>query len=224
MGNGRLIFLIWSFKVCLTEFFLCFTIIYVWICFQKMAEKHPRYNRFARQRYTGGRPVFVSSQTTNINGRIIGIPPPNTPGFGLMPPPKVGSKAFGFAVNRPGGVDNGGSVFQVHKKGVMGGLPKSVVVDSGMSFPRNTILRSPTYQDYVSQRTNTRSQSVNICDKNLGAKAHASYVRDQEYTSEHINHVPVDIGSHDVGLSPNSFFDVQADKAAELAIAQEFGK
>ena len=180
-----------------------------------MAEKHPRYNRFARQRYTGGRPVFVSSQIKY---------PPNTPGFGLMPTPKVGSKPLGFAVNRPGGVDNFGSVFQVHKKGVTGGLPKSVVVDSGMSFPRNTHLRSPTYQDYVSQRTKTRSQSVNNCDKNLGAKAHASYVRDQEYTSDHINHVPADIGSHDVGLSPNSFFDVQADKAAELAIAQEFGK
>ena len=198
-------------------------ILYFRLIFQKMADRHPRFNRYCRQRYTGGRPVFVPMHTNNANDRIVGIPPANTPGFGLMPAPKVGSKPLAFTVNRSvtvnngGPVDKGGSVWQVHQKGISGGFSKSVVVDSNMSFPRNSVLMSPTYQDFSARRAQQPCSSSQ-------AKAREAYVRDQEYGVGHINHVPVDNGSHEVGLSPNSFFDVQADKAADLAIASEFGK
>ena len=170
-----------------------------------MSEKHPRYNKYARQRYTGGRPVFVSSQVKY---------PANTPGFGMMPPPIVGSKSF--RVLRADAAENHGSVWQVHSKGVSGGLPKSVVVDSTMSFPRNTVLQSPTYQEYNARRSKNGVSSTQI-------KAQEAYHRDQEFDFGDYNHIPVDVGNHEVGLSPNSFFDLQADKAADLAIAREFG-
>ena len=184
-----------------------------------MEARHPRFNKYQRTRYTGVKNV-VNSNITQINGRQISNF--NGCGLGMMPPPVVGSK-FSFSINQNG--NNVGSVFQIHKKGMNGSLPKSVVVDNGISFPRNTVLRSPTYQEYKSNRS--RSNDVQNPSQTITqsqAKAMESYDRDQEYRAGDSNFVPSSNGNHEVGLSPNSFFQVQADRAADLALAAQFGK
>ena len=154
-----------------------------------------------------------------------------------MPPPRVQTRS---CLNNANPSNSFRSV-PVLGRGASGGIARNAVLDSKMSFPKNTVLSSPRYGEHLEEleanlaRLNAKDlEEEDDVDPNDFGLISGTIPFESEGGNTGVGNIdgdysPFESGGRDCNegddaLSPNSFAKHVADREAALAVSRTYGE